>query len=111
MKVLVFVVLAVVAVSVSATCIFQDDIEIPVGVDVVVETVSGPSGAVASGGVYAVSDNLDPHPFELTVENELWIRTRSGDIGGGRGDGGTPIAFMPKRFRCQLISSPKRLVN
>ena len=92
--------------SVIVTYIFQGDIEIPVGVeaviafpagggDVVVETVSGPQGAVAGGGIYAISDNPDPNPFKLTVENELWIHTTSGDIGGGGGHGGTPIAFMP----------------
>ena len=51
-----------------------------------VETISGPAGAVASGGVYAISDDPDPNPFVMAMEAELFIYTRSGRIGGaGRG--------------------------
>lgn len=62
-----------------------------------VETISGPAGAVASGGVYAISDDPDPNPFVMTMEAELFIYTRSGRIGGagGGGGGGTPITFEP----------------
>ena len=89
----------------SATYIFQGDVEIPVGVeavivfpagggDVVVETVSGPTGAVAGGGIYAISDNPDPNPFGMIPRTELWIHTRSGVIGGGSSAGGNRIAAM-----------------
>ena len=92
--------------SVDITYIFQSDIVIPVGVEAVisfpagggevaVETLSGPPGAAASGGVYAASDSPEQNPFLLSVENQLWIYTRSGVIGGGAGHGGFPINFTP----------------
>jgi len=78
----------------SVSYIFQSDIEIPVGVEavitfpaaggeVVVETVSGPPGAVASGGVYAISDNPDSNPLGTGGRISLLIYTRLGKIGGG----------------------------
>ena len=84
----------------TASYTFQSDIEIPVGVeavitfpagggDVVVETVSGPTGAVAGGGVYAISDNPDPNPFGMWQAN-LFIYTRAGQIGSY---GGVRIAL------------------
>jgi len=92
--------------DVVVTYTFQSDIEIPVGVEAVitfpasggkvgVETLSGPPGTVAGGGVYAVSDNPDPNPFPLVVETQIFIHTRSGVIGSGAGHGGFPIAFVP----------------
>lgn len=88
--------------DVNATYFFQSDIEIPVGVEAVttfrasggevrVETVSGPSGAVASGGVYAVSDNPDPNPFFLGGQTELVIYSRSGIV--VKGEATSPIAL------------------
>jgi len=76
----------------SATYTFQSDIVIPIGVEaviifpasggeVVIETISGPSGAAGSGGVYAISDNPDPNPFGMW-QATLHIHTRSGVIGG-----------------------------
>ena len=75
------------------TYIFQSDIVIPVGVEAVitfptsggevtVETLSGPPGAVASGGVYAVSDNPNPNPAtgEPLFFKSLKIYTRAGQI-------------------------------
>jgi len=80
--------------GVEITYLFQSDIVIPVGVEVVIdfpagggevamETVSGPSGTVAGGGVYAVSDSPDPNPFITLGQGQLTIYTRSGRIGGG----------------------------
>jgi len=74
----------------SATYTFQSDVVIPIGVEavitfpagggeVVIETISGPS--VATGGVYAISDNPDPNPFGLWQAN-LTIYTKAGVIGG-----------------------------
>jgi len=80
--------------GITVTYLFQTDIVIPVGVEAVisfpagggevtVKTISGPPGAAASGGVYAVSDNPDPNPFVMT-RAYLWIYTREGQIGGKR---------------------------
>ena len=84
----------------SATYIFQSDIFIPVGVEAVisfpagggevtVETLSGPPGAVASGGVYAVSDNPEENPFGMWQAN-IFIYSRQGQIGSY---GGVRIAL------------------
>jgi len=75
------------------TYTFQSDIMIPVGVEtaivfpagggeVVVETISGPAGAVASGGLYAISDNPEPNPLvdEYLFFKSLKIYTRTGQI-------------------------------
>ena len=86
------------------TYVFQSDVEIPVGVEAIiafpaaggevsVETVSGPPGVVAGGGVYAISDNPDPNPFPLG-DGVLRIFTRSGVIGAATA-AGISIAFMP----------------
>ena len=86
----------------GTTYFFQSDIVIPVGVEtiiifsagggeVLVETVSGPPGAVATGGVYAISDNPDPNPFILGGEIYIWIHTRAGLLGGH----GFHLALMP----------------
>jgi len=83
----------------SAMYIFQKDIVIPVGVEalivfpagggeVLIKTLSGPPGVVASGGIYAVSDNADPNPFGMIPRTEIWIHIRSGVIGGGSSAGG-----------------------
>ena len=89
--------------EVSATYFFQGDVEIPVGVeavitfpagggDVVVETVSGPTGAVAGGGIYAISDNPDPNPFILGGQPQLWIYSRLGPV--AKGEATSHIAFQ-----------------
>jgi len=78
--------------NVEVTYIFENDIVIPVGVEavivfpagggkVLIKTLSGPPGVVASGGVYAISDSPDPNPFPLVVETGLWIYTREKAIG------------------------------
>ena len=88
--------------SAGATYIFQSDILIPVGVEAVisfpagggevtVKTISGPPGAAASGGVYAVSDNPDPNPFILGGQTELWIYSRLGPV--AKGEATSPIAL------------------
>ncbi len=87
------------------TYIFQDNIIIPSGVEavitfpagggkVIIETVSGPAGVAAAGGLYAISDNPDPNPFRLVSRTELWIHTKSRVIGGGGTSGGIPIAAV-----------------
>jgi len=68
----------VVPVGVEAVIVFP-----AAGGEIKIETISGPS--VASGGVYAISDNPDPNPFGMGRKVSLLIYTKSGRIGGGVG--------------------------